>query len=104
MNDPITRRSFAAVTAGLVVGSSAELAAAAPRACRWLDSGEAIARRVAHLLSLSPGAGAPRARFAGFTDADAALSLAPALRERGFAALARIGAAPGFLATERTQL
>lgn len=81
-----------------------ELTAASPRAVRWLDSGEAIARRVANLLLLPALAGAPRARAAGFTDAEAAASLLPALRARGFSTLARIGPAPDFHADLLTRL
>jgi len=73
-----------------------ELADAAPRAAVWLDSGEAIARRVAHVLG--EAAGAARVRFAGFTDAVSARSLSPALQARGFAAFIQIGPAPVFAA------
>lgn len=73
-----------------------ELAAAAPRACRWLDSGEAIARRVAHLTAAPAGAG--RSRHAGFTDAEAAHKAYSAFRFRGFRSFAAIGAAPDFCA------
>lgn len=71
-----------------------ELAAAAPRACLWLDSGEAIARRVKNVLITEPG----KARLgrAGFTDADGAKALYSAFHARGFAHIARIGAAPNF--------
>jgi glutamate racemase len=71
-----------------------ELSAAAPRPCVWLDSGAAIARRVAQLLG--PEAGVARMRRAGFTDAGSAHALAPAFHARGFSVLARIGQAPGF--------
>lgn len=81
-----------------------ELNAASPRAVRWLDSGEAIARRVANLLILPAGAAASRARMAGFTQAETAASLAPALRARGFSTIARIGAAPDFHANPLTSL
>ena len=73
-----------------------ELAAAAPRACAWLDSGAAIARRVSALLLLPAGAGAARVRHAGFTDAQNARPLDHAFRARGFSALMRIGEAPHF--------
>lgn len=73
-----------------------ELAAAAPRAARWLDSGEAIARRVAHVLSAV--AGPARVGRAGFTDARAARALYPAFQARGFAAFAEIGCGPSFAA------
>jgi glutamate racemase len=75
----------------------AELAAAAPRGCVWLDSGEAIARRVAHVLIAGPGEA--RARRAGFTDVKGARALFPAFRARGFSAFASIGEEPGFDAT-----
>jgi glutamate racemase len=71
-----------------------ELAACAPRACTWLDSGEAIARRVTNITGAAPGEA--RARRAGFTDADAARDLFPAFAARGFASFARIGAASGY--------
>jgi len=71
-----------------------ELAAAAPRPCAWLDSGEAIARRIADVTGA--GEGQARARRAGFTDPDAAHGVFPAFRARGFSTFARIGAAPGY--------
>ncbi len=77
-----------------------ELAAAAPRAAVWLDSGEAIARRVAHLVGAE--AGGARVRRAGFTDAGSARALYSAFRARGFAAFADIAAAPPFQVTLRT--
>jgi glutamate racemase len=76
---------------------TAELSAAAPRPCAWLDSGEAIARRVAQVLNAAPGQG--RARRAGFTQADAAHDLHGAFHARGFAEFVRIGAEPGFAVT-----
>lgn len=74
---------------------AADLAAAAPRPCLWLDSGAAIARRVLQLLSPAPGA--PRVRRAGFTDPAAAHGLFSTLQQRGFA-MARIAAAAPFSA------
>jgi glutamate racemase len=74
-----------------------DLATAAPRAVVWLDSGEAIARRVAHVLIA--GNGAARVRRAGFTDPAAARALYSAFRARGFSAFAEIGAAPAFETT-----
>jgi glutamate racemase len=71
-----------------------ELAAAAPRACLWLDSGDAIARRLANVLILPQGQA--RARRAGFTDAEAAASLSAAFEARGFSAFASISPAPDF--------
>lgn len=71
-----------------------ELAAAAPRTAVWLDSGEAIARRLAHVLSAP--AGAARLRAAGFTDAASARAQYPAFQSRGFDAFMRIGPPPSF--------
>ena len=71
-----------------------ELAAAAPRACAWLDSGAAIARRVAQVLKAMPGA--TLVRRAGFTDIEAAPALHAAFAARGFEAFAGIGADAGF--------
>lgn len=71
-----------------------DLAAAAPRPALWLDSGEAIARRVAHVLPAAPGQ--TRVRRAGFTDADSVRALLPAFEARGFNTFARIGASPSF--------
>lgn len=69
-----------------------ELKAAAPRPCVWLDSGEAIARRVAHVLIAE--AGVPRVRRAGFTG----MSAHAVFSGRGFTGTAHIGGAPEFLA------
>jgi glutamate racemase len=71
-----------------------ELAAAAPRPCAWLDSGAAIARRVADVTHAPPGRA--HAARAGFTDADAARALFPAFETRGFANFVRINSAPGY--------
>ncbi|WP_135213013.1 glutamate racemase [Vitreimonas flagellata] len=71
-----------------------ELAAAAPRSCVWLDSGEAIARRVANVLISSPGQA--RTHRAAFTDAAAASELFPAFQARGFTAAAAVSGAPHF--------
>jgi len=71
-----------------------ELAAAEPRACVWLDSGEAIARRVASLL-IAPQ-GTPTVRHAGFTDASVIDALRPALSARGFSTYAQVSASPAF--------
>ncbi len=76
----------------------AELDAAAPRACVWLNSGEAIARRVAHVLIAE--AGEARVRYAGFTDASGARGVLAAFKARGFASFFGIGAAPHFTAAE----
>lgn len=71
-----------------------ELAAAAPRPCVWLDSGEAIARRVANVLIAGPGQA--RAHRAAFTDAAAARTVFPAFSARGFTAVAALSSAPDF--------
>ncbi len=71
-----------------------ELAAAAPRPCVWLDSGEAIARRVRSVLIATPGA--PKISRAGFTDASVIDALFPALKARGFSTFAQLGASPAF--------
>lgn len=73
---------------------AADLVAAAPRACVWLDSGDAIARRVAHVLIAEQGP--VRVRRAGFTDSGAAHHLLGAFEARGFSAFAHIGTAPNF--------
>lgn len=74
-----------------------DLKAAAPRAAVWLDSGEAIARRVANVLIAERGEA--RARRAGFTNASAARGLFSAFAARGFATFAEIGPAPAFEAS-----
>ncbi len=74
-----------------------ELAAAAPRACTWLDSGAAIARRVADVTAATPGTA--HAARAGFTDADAARALFRAFQARGFSNFACIADAPGYAIT-----
>jgi glutamate racemase len=71
-----------------------ELSAASPRQAVWLDSGEAIARRVGHLVFALPGVARPRR--AGFTDAQAARSVRSAFAARGFSTFAQIGPTPGF--------
>lgn len=71
-----------------------ELAAAAPHPVQWLDSGAAIARRLAQVTGAA--AGQARLRRAGFTDADAARVLFPAFAVRGFSTFARIGASAPF--------
>ena len=58
----------------------------------WLESGAAIARRVAHVLNAEKGVA--RARIAAFTADPGALNAA--FRARGFSELSRIGAAPDF--------
>lgn len=74
-----------------------ELAAAAPRACTWLDSGAAIARRVADITDADSGT--PRTARAGFTDAAAARSVFSAFAARGFSEFMNIGDAPDYAAT-----
>jgi glutamate racemase len=74
-----------------------ELAAAAPRGATWLDSGVAIARRVADVTAAAPGEA--RAERAGFTDADAARALFPAFETRGFFNFSSIGDAPSYAVT-----
>lgn len=71
---------------------AAELAVAAPRACVWLDSGEAIARRVRNVLINEPGIARPR--IAGLTRPNP--NLHGAFRDRGFASVAHISASPVF--------
>lgn len=71
-----------------------ELAAAAPRPCIWMDSGEAIARRLAHVLNA--GEGQPRVQRAGFTGADGALASLRAFERRGFSDFSHIKDAPNF--------
>ena len=73
----------------------AELAAAAPRECLWLDSGAAIARRVCELIQ--PEAGLARAHRAAFTDAASAHELREAFENRGFQHFLQIIAAPDFV-------
>ena len=73
---------------------AAELAAAAPRPCLWMDSGEAIARRLAHVLAAEEGA--PSVRRAAFTSADAARASLRAFESRGFSDFSHIAEAPSF--------
>jgi glutamate racemase len=76
---------------------AAELAAASPRPCVWLDSGDAIARRLAHVLIAERGEA--RVRRAGFTNAESARASFRAFRTRGFEVFASISNAPAFEAT-----
>ncbi|MCA8886030.1 MAG: hypothetical protein KDA35_05370, partial [Hyphomonadaceae bacterium] len=73
---------------------AAELAAAAPRECIWMDSGAAIARRLAHVLVADQGA--PRVRRAAFTSGEGALASLRAFETRGFSAFSHIAEAPSF--------
>ena len=73
---------------------AAELAAAAPRACLWMDSGEAIARRLANVLSAQEGAS--RVQRAAFTGADGARASLRAFEARGFSDFSHISDAPDF--------
>jgi glutamate racemase len=79
-----------------------ELAATSPRACVWLDSGDAIARRVASVLIADPGQA--RAHRAAFTDAHAARATFAAFRARGFSELELIGDAPAFITRPPTNI
>ncbi|MDX2275197.1 MAG: aspartate/glutamate racemase family protein [Hyphomonadaceae bacterium] len=74
-----------------------ELTVAAPQPCLWVDSGEAIARRVRALLD--PQAGRAVARRAGFTTAAAARDLHGAFAARGFAEFVSISADAPFVTT-----
>jgi glutamate racemase len=74
-----------------------ELEAAAPRPCTWLDSGAAIARRVADVLGAAPGVA--HAQRAAFTDPAGAHDLGRAFGTRGFLSYAHIGGAPGYAVT-----
>ncbi len=65
-----------------------ELAAAAPRAVRFVDGGPGIARRIAHLTAGQDWLAAPAAGIAVFTRRDAASdALAPALARYGLDAV-----------------
>lgn len=75
----------------------AELAGAAPRACLWVDSGAAIARRVRDLAQAQ--AGAARAGRAAFTDAASIGALHGAFHGRGFRQFSQISSAPSFALT-----
>jgi glutamate racemase len=72
----------------------AELAQAAPRAVEWLDSGAAIARRVAAVSGC--GEGAASARIAAFSGAPDPALLRNAFARRGFFHYAAIGAPDAF--------
>lgn len=71
-----------------------ELAAAAPRACVWLDSGNAIARRLAHVLGAETGTA--RAQRAAFTSLDSARASLRAFEARGFCDFSHIDEGAGF--------
>lgn len=73
---------------------ASELAAAAPRPCVWMDSGEAIARRLAHVLIAEEGQS--RVQRAAFTSKDGALASLRAFERRGFSEFSHIGDAPDF--------
>jgi glutamate racemase len=77
-----------------------ELAAAAPRPCTWLDSGAAIARRVADVTGAV--AGETRTERAGFTDAQAARAVFRGFETRGFSSFASIADAPSYAVTPIT--
>ena len=62
-----------------------ELQQASPQSVQWVDSGAAIAARVAHLLTGKTLADTPAAHIAAFTRHDSeANALRPALHARGF--------------------
>lgn len=71
-----------------------ELERAAPRSCTWLDSGAAIARRVAEITAAE--AGPAHTARAAFTDVNAARDVFPAFQARGFSSFLSIGAAPSY--------
>lgn len=71
-----------------------ELAGAAPRQCLWMDSGAAIARRLANVLIAE--AGTPRVQRAAFTSGDSARALLRAFEARGFSDFSHIADAPSF--------
>lgn len=75
-----------------------ELAAAAPAHVTWLDSGAAIARRVANVLIADPGQAS--VKRVAFTDTAAARELIPAFHKRGFEGVAAIGDATEFHITD----
>jgi glutamate racemase len=77
-----------------------ELAAAAPRPCLWMDSGAAIARRLAHVLSANEGTS--RAQRAAFTSGTSARALFRAFETRGFGEFSHISDAPDFTVTAST--
>ena len=77
-----------------------ELAAAAPRPCTWLDSGAAIARRVADVTGAAHGDA--HTERAGFTDTDAARTLFRVFETRGFSSFACIDDAPSYAVTPIT--
>jgi len=65
-----------------------ELKAAAPRACVWMDSGAAIARRLANVLAAAEGP--TRVGRAAFTSGDGARTSLRAFEARGFGDFAHI--------------
>lgn len=71
-----------------------ELADAAPRPCVWMDSGAAIARRLANVLIAEEGQA--RVRRAAFTSGDSARASLHAFEVRGFSEFSSIGEAPSF--------
>ncbi|MBL8546561.1 MAG: glutamate racemase [Hyphomonadaceae bacterium] len=73
---------------------AAELAAAAPRSCVWMDSGEAIARRLTNVLTANEGQS--RVRRVGFTNGDGARASVRAFERRGFSDFFHISDAPHF--------
>jgi len=73
-----------------------ELKAVAPRPCAWLDSGEAVARRVATLVHAKTGCA--RAERAAFTAPNEMPAFAFA--QRGFSRVCAVAQAPGFHLSE----
>ena len=71
-----------------------ELAAGAPRPCVWMDSGAAIARRLAHVLIAAEGQA--RVQRAAFTSGDSARASLRAFQHRGFSDFSHISEAPNF--------
>jgi glutamate racemase len=73
----------------------AELEAAGPHGCLWLDSGAAIARRLIDVVGLTAGAPA-RAERAGFTLSDQTRAALSAFKARGFSEFAELSEGPDF--------
>ena len=73
-----------------------ELEQAGPKNCVWLDSGEAIARRLIDVLTLTRGGEGARANRAAFTLADDAPAPLRAFTARGFSEFAALSPAPDF--------
>ncbi len=78
-----------------------ELTAAAPRACLWMDSGAAIARRLASVLVAQEGP--TRVHRAAFTNGHAAHTSLRAFEARGFGDFSHIDEARDFRAEALTR-